>query len=85
MLSRDLVHVCDHDLPTREEKRENKVKRKKQNMKQQNVKNTVQKEALFFPLLTTLVSSFKLLKTREITHKIFNLSEADSLRSSVAV
>lgn len=50
MLSRDLVHLCDHELPTREEKRENKVIKIKQSVKQ-NVKNTVQKEALFFPHL----------------------------------
>lgn len=59
MLSRDLVHLCDHEIPTREEKRENKVKKKKQNHKTTKCKNTVQKEALFYPLLTTLVSSSK--------------------------
>jgi len=62
MLSRDLVHLCDHELPNQGgEKRKTKSRGKNKNLKQQNVKKTVQKEALFFPLLTTLVSLMKLL------------------------
>lgn len=38
MLSRDLVHLCDHELPTREEKRENKVKKIKQKKKHKTTK-----------------------------------------------
>lgn len=51
MLSRDLVHLCDHELPTREEKRENKVKKVKQSIKQRDVKIQYKKRPCFSPLL----------------------------------
>lgn len=51
MLSRDLVHLCDHELPTREEKRENKVKKIKQSMKEQNVEIQYKKRPCFFHFL----------------------------------
>lgn len=85
MLSRDLVHVCDHELPTREEKRENKVKRKKQNIKQPNVKIQYKKRPCFFHFLQPWFLHFKLLKTSEITHTFFNLLKTDSFRPFVAV
>lgn len=49
MLSIDLVHLCNHELPTREEKRENKFKKVKQNIKQRNVKIQYKKRPCFPP------------------------------------
>lgn len=74
MLSRDLVHLCDHELSNqggekRKQSQEGKTKRKPK-----KCKNTVQKEALFFPLLTTLVSLSESMQTIQIT-KNFQLIE----------
>lgn len=85
MLSRDLVHMCDHQLPTREEKREKVKKGKKNNnkmlflKKEKHTKQTNKQRPCFFHFLHPWFPHSKLPKT--ITQKIkknSNLLKTDS-------